>query len=99
MGRSKGSQSQHDAKVQRLANKLTRQGFKVQADIPGFTQPNTIGGYRPDVVGKKGIQRKIIEVETHDSLKSKRDLQQQKAFKQAAKRSDSTTFRRVVTND
>jgi len=99
MGRSKRNQSQHDAKVQRLANKLARQGFKVQADIPGFTQPKTIGGYRPDVVGKKGIQKKIIEVETPDSLKSKRDLEQQKAFKQAAKRSDNTTFVRVVTDD
>jgi hypothetical protein len=99
MGRSRRSQSQHDTKVQRLANKLSRQGFEVQADIPGFTPPKTISGYRPDVVGKKGIQRKIIEVETPDSLKSKRDLEQQKAFRQAAKRSDNTTFVRVVADD
>ena len=97
MGRSKGSQSKHDAQVRKTANQFKKQGFDVQADVSGFKQPDTIGGFRPDVIGKKGNQRKIVEVETPDSVNSARDQAQQKAFRQAADRSKNTTFTRKVT--
>ena len=74
MGRSKRSQSKHNAQVKQIAQKLQKQGYDVQADIKGFSQPKTIGGYRPDVIAKKGNQRKIVEVETPDSVKSARSL-------------------------
>ena len=45
MGRSKNSQSKHDSEVKRLANKLLNQGYDVDADIKGFGQPKTLGGY------------------------------------------------------
>jgi len=57
----------------------------------------SLGGFRPDVVAKKGKQRKIVEVETPDSVDSARDQSQQRAFRNAARRSDKTTFKRVVT--
>ena len=98
MPRSKRSQSKHDAEVRKVANQLKKQRYDVQADVSGFKQPDTIGGFRPDVVAQKGKQRKIIEVETPDSVDSARDQQQQKAFKQASKRSKNTTFTRKVTN-
>lgn len=98
--RSKKSQSAHDAEVQRVANNLKKQGYDVKADVTGFSQPDTIGGYRPDVVGTKGNQRKIVEVETTESVKSARDQNQQKAFQTAANRAKNTTFsRKVVKTD
>ena len=97
MARNKKSQSKHDAEVQRLARAFERKGYSVKADVPGFPQPTTIGGYRPDVVATAGRDRKIVEVETRDSVDNARDQKQQQAFRQAAKRSKSTTFRRTVT--
>ena len=98
MSRSKRSQSKHDAHVRKIARRLERQGYDVQADVTGFPQPNAIGGYRPDVIAKKPGERKVIEVETPDSVGSARDEGQRKAFRQAADRSNKTMFRREVTD-
>jgi peptidoglycan hydrolase-like protein with peptidoglycan-binding domain len=97
MARSKKTQSKHDSTVKKIASQLQKKGYEVQADIPGFQQPKTISGYRPDVVGTKGKQRQIVEVETPDSVDSTRDVKQQKAFQQAANRSKNTTFKRKLT--
>ena len=97
MARSKRSQSKHDAEVRKTANTLKRKGYDVKADVKGFAQPDTIGGFRPDVVAKKGKERVIVEVETPDSVDSARDQKQQKAFSQAATRSSKTKFARKVT--
>lgn len=97
MSRSKRSQSKHNSQVRKDVEKLVTQGFEVKADIPGYQQPNTIGGYRPDYVATKGLKRIIGEVETGDSVDSARDQKQQKAFQQVAKRSKNTSFRRKVT--
>ena len=99
MARSKKSQSTHDKKVHNEANKLKQQGFNVNADLPKFKKPKTIGGYRPDIIATKGKQRKIIEVETSDSKNSTRDKDQQQAFRDAANRSKNTTFRREIADD
>ena len=97
MPRSKTSKSKHDAEVRRNANRLEKQGYEVRADVSGFKRPDTIGGYRPDVVGTKGRRREVIEVETPDSVGSARDIKQQRAFQQAANRSSNTVFKRKVT--
>jgi hypothetical protein len=97
MSRSNRGKSRHDSQVRKDVEKLVDQGFKVKADIPGYQQPGTIGGYRPDYVATKGTKRIIGEVETNDSVDSSRDQKQQKAFQQAAKRSKSTSFRRKIT--
>ena len=96
MTRSRAGQSRQDDKVRRIANKLDREGFNVEADVKGRPKPGTIGGYRPDVIATKGSQRRIIEVETPDSVGSARDQAQQQAFKRAAARSQNTTFRRTI---
>ncbi len=98
MARSKRSQSKHNAEVRRIASQLQRKGYDVEADIRGYSQPGTLGGYRPDVVASKGSERKIVEVETPDSVNNARDVAQQKAFRQAANRSKNTTFRRTVAD-
>ena len=98
MGRSKRSQSKHDATVRNTANRLKKQGYDVKADVSGFKQPDTIGGFRPDIAAKKGEKKIIVEVETPDSVDSTRDQNQQKAFRKSADRSKNTTFTRKVTN-
>jgi hypothetical protein len=97
MGRSKKSQSKHDAAVRRAAKEYQGKGYDVAADVPGFPTPKTIGGKRPDVVAKKGSERKIVEVETPDSVGSSRDVAQQQAFKRTADRSKATSFKRIIT--
>ena len=97
MPRSKQSQSKHDAEVKRIAKELKEKGFDVQADVSGFPKPDTIQGYRPDILAQKGKKKRIIEVETPDSLKSARDLKQQKAFRDEANKDEGTTFRRKIT--
>lgn len=96
MKRSRRSQTKHDTKVLSIARKLERQGFDVKADIRGYEQPDTIRGFRPDVVGTKGRQRKIHEVETSDSIDSARDQKQQRAFRQVADQSKNSTFKRTI---
>lgn len=98
--RSKRSQSQHDRKVRQIARDFEKNGFDVKADVQGFSRPDTIGGYRPDVVATKGRERKIVEVETTESKDSTRDRNQKKAFRKAANRSKYTTFtRRIVDTE
>ena len=82
--RSKNNQSKHDKKVESLAENLEKQGFSVQADISGYDKPTTFGGMRPDVIGRKGKERRIYEVETPDSVDSARDQKQQEEFKDVA---------------
>ena len=98
MARSRASQSKHNNEVRRIARSLERKGHDVQADVRGYEQPKTLGGYRPDLIATKGAQRKIVEVETRDSVDSSRDKAQQSVFRQAANRSKNTTFRRVVAD-
>jgi len=96
--RDKDSQSKHDKKVQSLAKNLEKQGFSVQADIPGYDKPTSFAGMRPDVIGRKGKERKIYEVETSDSVDTARDQKQQEKFKQVADRNPKTTFKRFTTD-
>ena len=97
MTRSRTSQTKHDRAVQTEATRLKNQDYKVKADVKGFPRPDTVRGYRPDVVATKGRERKIIEVETPDSVDSARDRGQQAAFRQAAKQSKNTSFRTKLT--
>jgi hypothetical protein len=97
MARSHKSQSEHDKKVESLAENLKKQGFSVQADIPGYDKPTSFGGMRPDVIGRKGRERRIYEIETPDSVNSVRDRKQQQEFQEVAERNKKTTFRKFVT--
>jgi hypothetical protein len=94
--RTARSQSAHDKKVESLAKSLERRGFSVQADVEGYDKPTSFGGMRPDVIGRKGKERVIYEVETKDSVDSARDQQQQEEFKVVADRNTKTTFRRFL---
>ena len=97
MSRNSKTQSQHDREVTRIAKSLEKKGFNVAADVAGYQKPETVRGFRPDVFATKGKEKKIVEVETPDSVDSDRDQKQQAAFRARAKASPTTTFRRVVT--
>ena len=80
-----------------MADRLKNQGYDVDADVDGYTQPSTINGYRPDVIAVKDGKTKIIEIETPDSVDSTRDKKQQNAFRKAADKNSDTSFQRYVT--
>lgn len=98
MKRSKGRQSAHDQRVEQIASRLKREDWKVKADIPGQTKPHPIGKYQrvPDIEASKSGRRKIIEVETPDSLK--KDKAQQSTFRKHAAQKSNTTFDIEVTD-
>ena len=94
--RNKLSQSKHDKKVASLARGYKNRCFKVKADIPGYDKPNPIGksGRIPDIEATKPGTRHIVEVETKDTVGAHKD--QQKSFKQSARRRRRTKYRQVV---
>ena len=99
MTRSKRSQSKHNTIVKKLAKQYKQKGYKVKADIEGWEKPDTIRGVRPDIIAEKSGHKTVVEVETKDSVDSKRDLQQQKAFKNWSTDSDRKHYKRVVTEE
>ena len=98
MKKSKGGQSAHDQKVKQIANRLKRENWKVKANVPGQAKPHPIGKDQrvPDIEASKGGRRRIIEVETPDSLK--KDKAQQSTFRRHAAQKSNTTFDIKVTD-
>jgi hypothetical protein len=90
------AKSKHEKKVHETAREYERNGFEVEADISGYKRPATINGKRPDVVARKGNEKKIVEVETDQSKNDNRAKEQQKAFRAAANRSKGTTYKRRI---
>jgi hypothetical protein len=97
MARSKRSQSKHNTTVKKLAEQYKQKGYKVKADIEGWGKPDTIKGVRPDIIAEKSGHKTVVDVETKDSVDNKRDLQQQKTFKNWSSNSDKKHYKRVVT--
>ena len=90
--RQKPQQNKHDKKVGEIARELEAQGWTVQADLPGHDEPDPIGkdGFIPDVVATKAGAKRIIEVETPESLE--KDRKQQEAFRRSAAQQTRTSF-------
>ncbi len=81
--RSQRRQSEHDEAVGRSAAWYQGQGWKVQADVPGYERPDAVGGRRPDLIVQKARKKKVIEFETPDTLKTHED--QHRALERGAK--------------
>ena len=86
------AQSKHDLKVKEKANSLKRQGWKVKADVEGYERPDPIGKYKriPDIQAEKVGARKIIEVETKDTMQ--KDKKQHETFRRSAAQRKRTSF-------
>ena len=90
--RSAAKQTRHNAKVKQIAKQLQKQGYKVKADLSGYPRPTPIGRGKkvPDIEAKKGAKRKIIEVETPETLE--RDKKQHTTFRKSAAQKYNTSF-------
>ena len=88
--RGKSSQGKHNKRVRQIAQRHKRDGWQVKADVSGFDRPDPIGknGYIPDVVAKKKGAKRIVEVETHDSMVKDKD--QHAAFRRSAAQQKKT---------
>ena len=95
-GRTQASQTKHNQKVSQEAEQYKRKGYKVSADLRGYSKPPRKGSYIPDIVAVKGKEEIIIEVETPDTVNSERDHKQQGAFLRATRR-PGVKFTRIVT--
>jgi len=94
MKRSKEKQSAHDLRVKKIAGGYKSQGWKVQADVSGYSKPRTIFNKRSDVRATKGARERIVEVETRSSMKT--DASQRNAFKRFAGLNNKRKFRTSV---
>jgi len=92
--RTKTGQARHDKAVLRSADWYEREGYKVKADLPRWDRPKTIGGYRPDLIAKKGRREIVKEIETKNSNKS--DVGQHEAFKKYAEGKKGREFRKRI---
>jgi N-acetylmuramoyl-L-alanine amidase CwlA len=90
--RNPKKQSQHNAKVKQIANRLNRNGWNVHADIPGYVRPDPIGKNNlvPDITAQKSGAKKIIEVETPETME--KDKKQHETFRRSASHKKRTKF-------
>jgi len=90
--RSSFGQNKHNAKVKQIAEGLRRKGWNVKADIGGFERPAPIGknGKIPDIVAKKRGAKKIIEVETPETMG--KDKEQHETFRRSAAHQHRASF-------
>lgn len=99
MVRSRKGQSTHNSMVRKIAKEYKGKGYDVEADVGRYHRPAIISGVKPDVVAKKGGHQTVVEVETRESVDSKRDQKQQQAFKKWSQDSPTKHYKRVVTED
>lgn len=62
-----GAKIEHDKKIDSLAQNYMQQGFVVVKEPSADAIPFDLGGYRPDLIVKKGDENLIIEVKTKAS--------------------------------
>ena len=87
-----------NSRVRQISRQLTNENWKVKAALPGYDRPNAIGEKKriPDIEAVKRGHRKLIEVETPESLE--KDSEQQSTFRRHAGQKPNTTFDIDVTN-
>lgn len=88
--RTKTGQRQHDLEVLRWAKQKKKEGFSVDADLPGWPKPSKVKGDIPDAFAIRGREKKLLEVETIDTLSS--DQQQRSKFRKWSATNKNKTF-------
>lgn len=97
LARVLSTKTKHNRRVEEIADVYHRDGYRVKADhIESYPSPDTYRGYRPDVVAEKSGHKTLIEVETEDSVGTKRDRKQRGAFKNWRSRKETRHFKREV---
>ncbi len=91
------TKSKHNSEVEDRADEYNWNGYEVWADhIEEYPYPDSFHGYVPDVVAQKNGHTTLVEVETEDSVDSKRDKKQHRAFSSWASRKSIRHFKRIV---
>jgi hypothetical protein len=87
----------HKDSIERIAVAYNRSGYAVKADhIQSFEYPERYRMFKPDIVAEKGNKIILIEVETRNSLGTRREKRQRNAFGKWAKESQKRDFLREV---
>ncbi|MFH2112697.1 MAG: hypothetical protein ABIJ47_15725 [Candidatus Bathyarchaeota archaeon] len=84
------NQASHDQCIQRLARKLSLEGWAMEAHVKGWPKPPYINDYMPDIRARKNNKTIIIEVETEDTLRV--DIAQHEAFRRHADEETGVMF-------
>jgi hypothetical protein len=93
--RNPKSQNEHDKAVKMFAKQYERNGWDVQAELPGYKKPPSIEGHRPDIRATKGNQESVMEVETGDSVNTPHATAQDAAFRKLRQKGANYTRRTV----
>ena len=93
--RTKTGQKTHDTEVSKWAKGKEKEGFDVTADLPGWEKPPKIKGVIPDALAKKGLEKKVLEVETPQTLEKDKE-QREKLREWADDGKDRTFFTKVA---
>jgi hypothetical protein len=87
----------HKEAIERIAVAYSRSGYAVRADhVKSFEYPDRYRMFKPDIVAEKEDKIILIEVETKNSLGTRREKRQRKAFSRWAKKSRERDFLREV---
>lgn len=84
------NQAAHDQCIQRLARKLSLEGWAIEAQVRGWLKPPYINDYIPDIRARKNSKTLIIEAETEDTLRV--DAAQHAAFQRHTDEEPGVTF-------
>lgn len=88
----------HKEVIRQIALAYERDGFKVKADhIEEFEIPEICVVMRPDIRAKKDDKEIVVEVESRNSIGSRRDKMQRREFGEWAKKRSERDFRRETT--
>lgn len=83
-------------KIQKLARYYKSLGYRVYAELPGYSPPNYYANIRPDLVVEKDDETILIEVKTR--LSTERDKHDIEKLAEYAQRIPNTRFDLVLTN-
>lgn len=89
--------SKHDRKVARVAAGYRSLGYRVKADLPGWTTPPVLNGSRPDVLATKGKKKIAVEVETPKSYGLEHSMGQRRDLREWANSKGYRRFRATRT--
>ncbi len=91
------NQTAHDRCVDKLARRLSLDGWMVEAHVSEWPKPAYIGEFIPDIRARRNDSTMIIEVETEDTIIS--DADQQDAFRRYAAEKPGAAFFLYLAKD
>ena len=91
------NQATHDVCMDKLARRLSLDGWMVEAHVSGWPKPAYIGEFMPDIWARRNDGTMIIAVETEDTIIS--DADQQDSFRRYAAENQGAAFFLYMAKD